>query len=298
VWDGNEVWLIAAGGVLFMAFPKVYATAFSGFYLALMIVLWLLILRGVSIEFRSHQENPLWRELCDTVFSLASGLLAFVFGAALANLVRGLPIDESGLPGMPLFTDFRVGKHPGLFDWYSILSGLFAVGALAGHGALYLDWRTEGAIQIRSRSAARAIWIVLIPAWIVITVATIVVQPEIFLNLLHRPWSLAFCTLSIGGFVGVPYFQRRGLPLPAFLSLSAFLIGVMAATMIGNYPYWLRSTIDPAFSLTAGNSASAHYGLGIALVWWTVGMLLACAYFSYAYGSLSHKIPVDLGEKH
>ena len=117
IWDGNEVWLIAAGGVLFMAFPKVYATAFSGFYMALMIVLWLLILRGVAIEFRSHQDHPLWREFWDTVFSLASALLAVVFGTTLGNLIRGVPLGEEGLRGMPLFTNFlhrpRAG-HPRL----------------------------------------------------------------------------------------------------------------------------------------------------------------------------------------
>ncbi len=106
IWDGNEVWLIAAGGVLFMAFPSVYATAFSGFYLALMVVLWLLILRGVAIEFRSHQDHPLWREFWDTVFSLASALLAVVFGTTLGNLIRGVPLGKEGLRGMPLFTNF------------------------------------------------------------------------------------------------------------------------------------------------------------------------------------------------
>jgi len=114
VWDGNEVWLIAAGGVLFMSFPKVYATAFSGFYMALMMVLWLLILRGVAIEFRSHQDHPLWREFWDTVFSLASVLLAMVFGTTIGNLVRGVPLGEDGLRGMPLFTNFRPGREPGI----------------------------------------------------------------------------------------------------------------------------------------------------------------------------------------
>src|SRR5271154_357809 len=114
VWDGNEVWLIAAGGVLFMSFPRTYSTAFSGFYLALMIVLWLLILRGVAIGFRSHQDNPLWREFWDTVFSLASALLAVVFGTSLGNIVRGVPLDLKGLPGMPLFTNFMPGKDPGI----------------------------------------------------------------------------------------------------------------------------------------------------------------------------------------
>ena len=144
IWDGNEVWLIAAGGVLFMAFPNVYATAFSGFYMALMVVLWLLILRGVAIELRSHQDHPLWREFWDTVFSLASALLAVVFGTTLGNLIRGVPLEKEGLRGMPLFTNFLIGREPGILDWYTGLVGLFTLAALAVHGALYLAWRTTG----------------------------------------------------------------------------------------------------------------------------------------------------------
>src|SRR5262245_49257434 len=137
VWDGNEVWLLASGGALVVAFPEVYATAFSGFYMALFIVLWLLILRGLAIEFRSHQENPLWREFWDTVFSLASALLAVVFGATLGNLIRGVPLGREGLLGMPLFTNFRTGPVPGILDWYTGLVGLFTLVALAVQGALY-----------------------------------------------------------------------------------------------------------------------------------------------------------------
>lgn len=296
VWDGNEVWLIAAAGALFMAFPKVYATAFSGFYLALMIVLWLLILRGVAMEFRSLQENPLWREFWDTVLSLASGLLAFVFGAALGNLVRGVPINETGLPSMPLFTDFRPGKHPGLFDWYTLLVGMFACGALAGHGALYLDWRTTGVIQDRSRSLARMIWRSLVPVWIIVTMATAIVQPEIFANLLHRPWSAALGLLAIGGFGGVFYFLKREQSLAAFLSSSVFLLGLLATTMIGNYPHWLRSTIDPSLSLTAQNAASSRYSLNVALIWLTAGMLLTAGYFTFLYRSLRGKVGIENGE--
>src|SRR5882762_9631531 len=112
VWDGNEVWLIASGGVLFMVFPKVYSAAFSGFYMALMIVLWLLILRGIAIESRSHQENPLWRDFWDTAFSLSSALLAIVLGASLGNMIRGVPLDETGFFAIPLFTDFQPGTRP------------------------------------------------------------------------------------------------------------------------------------------------------------------------------------------
>src|SRR5205823_12906150 len=123
VWDGNEVWLVAAGGVLFYAFPRAYAAGFSGFYLPLMIVLWLLILRGVSIEFRSREPNPLWRSFWAGTFALASSLMAIVLGAALGNIVRGVPVDASGYFVGPLFTNFRPGAHPGVLDWYTVLLG-------------------------------------------------------------------------------------------------------------------------------------------------------------------------------
>ncbi len=165
IWDGNEVWLIAAGGVLFMAFPSVYATAFSGFYMALMVVLWLLILRGVAIELRSHQDHPLWREFWDTVFSLASALLAVVFGTTLGNLIRGVPLGKEGLRGMPLFTNFLTGREPGILDWYTGLVGLFTLAALAVHGALYLAWRTTGPVRERSLAFAREAWKAALVLW-------------------------------------------------------------------------------------------------------------------------------------
>jgi cytochrome d ubiquinol oxidase subunit II len=203
VWDGNEVWLIAAGGVLFMAFPKVYATVFSGFYMALMVVLWLLILRGVAIEFRSHQDHPLWREFWDTVFSLASALLAVVFGTTLGNLVRGVPLGKQGLPGMPLFTNFRPGREPGILDWYTGLAGVFTLTALAGHGALYLAWRTAGAVRERSLAFAPRAWKAVFVLWVAATAATAWVQPEALSNVVSRPWALAFVALSAAGIFGV-----------------------------------------------------------------------------------------------
>ncbi|MGC3971195.1 MAG: cytochrome d ubiquinol oxidase subunit II [Pirellulales bacterium] len=293
VWDGNEVWLIAAGGALFMAFPRTYAIAFSGFYLALNIVLWLLIARGVSVEFRSLQENSLWRDFWDTVFSLASGTLAFVFGAALGNLVRGVPIDSAGLAGMPLFTDFLTGTRPGIFDWYTILVGLFAVMALAGHGALYLAWRTAEPVAHRSIAKAREIWKAIIPFWLLVTIATGWVQPDLFRQLLRRPWSWPFVVAALFGVWGVVRFTHHKRPLAAFLCSSAFLSALLVTTMIGNYPDWLRSTIDPTYSLTAANTASHEYGLRVALAWWIVGIVLALGYFTYLYRSLSEKVVVD-----
>jgi cytochrome bd ubiquinol oxidase subunit II len=296
VWDGNEVWLIAAGGVLFMSFPRTYSTAFSGFYLALMIVLWLLILRGVAISFRSEQENPLWREFWDTVFALASGLLALVFGTSLGNIVRGVPLNQNGLSGMPLFTNFLVGKNPGIFDWYTVLVGLFTLSLLAGHGALFLVWRTTGPVQSRSLLVARRAWWVVLPLWVVVTLATAWIQPEIFRNLLARPWSIALVVLMLAGIGGVFKFLRNGRELAAFLSSSAFLLGLMGATMTGNYPFWLRSTVDPAYGLTAGNTAAASYGLRLALRWFAVGVALAVAYFVNLYRSIRGKVGDDANE--
>ncbi len=290
VWDGNEVWLIASGGVLFMAFPRVYATAFSGFYLALMIVLWLLILRGVSIELRSHVENALWREFWDTVFSLSSALLALVLGTSLGNVVRGVPLTEVGLQGMPLFTNFGLGKYPGIFDWYTTLVGLLAVAALAGHGALYLAWRTTGSVRTRSLACAQKAWRAVVVLWIVATMATAAVRVEMFWTFARRPWSVACILLAIGGLVAVFRFLKQERDLAAFLASCTFLVGLMAAAMVGIYPNWLPSTIDPSLSLTAANSAASEYSLQTGLAWWAIGIVLAIVYFLFLYRSMREKI--------
>ena len=159
VWDGNEVWLLAAGGTLFFAFPLLYASAFSGFYLPLMMVLWLLMLRGISIELRGHSSDPLWRTFFDGLFSLASVLLTIFFGAALGNVIRGVPIGADGYFFLPLWTNWRTGPSPGILDWYTVLGGVLAVAALSLHGALYLALKTEGDLERRSLEMARRIWI-------------------------------------------------------------------------------------------------------------------------------------------
>ena len=296
VWDGNEVWLIAAGGVLFMAFPRTYATAFSGFYLALTILLWLLILRGVAIELRSHQENMLWREFWDSVLVIASGLLAVVFGAALGNLVRGVPLDSAGLSGMALFTNFQPGKYPGILDWYTTMIGIFALLLLAGHGALFLVWRTAGVVQDRSAALGNVAWRCIVPAWVVVTLTTAWIQPEILTSLVARPWSLVFVLTAFAALAAVFYFQRKGREWPAFAASSTFIASLMLTTMIGNYPYWLRSTIDPAFSLTAENSAAGEYGLRAALSWCSVGLGLATAYFVLVFRDMRGKVDLDEGD--
>jgi len=252
-----------------------------------------LILRGVAIEFRSHQDHPLWREFWDTVFSLASVLLAVVFGTTLGNLVRGVPLGKEGLPGMPLFTNFRPGREPGILDWYTGLVGLFTLATLAGHGALYLAWRTIGPVRERSLAFARMAWKAVIVLWTAATAATAWVQPTAFSNLVARPWALAFVALSAFGIFGVFRFPGRGRDLAAFLCSSAFLFGMVATALAGNYPFWLRSTIDPSYSLAASDAAAARYGMGVALAWWAVGIMLVAGYFTYLFHSIRGKVGAD-----
>jgi cytochrome d ubiquinol oxidase subunit II len=290
IWDGNEVWLLASGGVLFAAFPRVYATAFSGFYMALMIVLWLLILRGIAIEFRVHQDHPLANQFWDTIFSAASLALALAFGATLGNLLRGVPVRADGLRGMPLFTNFLAGREPGIFDWYTVLVGLFAVVTLAGHGALFLVWRTEGLVRERSLALAETAWKAVLGLWLAVTAATIWVNPGTISSLPARPWTVVFVAIWIAGYCGVSTFPRRGRELAAFVSSTAFVFGMVATAFASNFPFWLRSTIDPADSLSAYNTATALHGMRVALSWWVVGIVLAAVYFTFMFRSIRGKV--------
>ena len=158
VWDGNEVWLLAGGGTLYFAFPSLYASAFSGFYLPLMIVLWLLILRGISLELRNHIEVGVWRSLLDGLFGISSTLLTIFFGAALANVLRGVPLQEDGYFFLPLWTDWKPGLHPGILDWYTVIGGLVALVALTLHGALWIAIKTSGDLCRRAQRIVTPLW--------------------------------------------------------------------------------------------------------------------------------------------
>src|SRR5712671_681935 len=153
-WDGNEVWLLAGGGVLFLAFPKVLASGLSGFYLAIMFVLWGLILRGIAIEFRSHIDDGLWRAFWDGTFAFASTLVPVLLGVALGNVIRGVPLFADGWFVLSLFESFSPRGALGILDWFTLLAGLFSLAAVVHHGALFLVWKTDGAVRERSLHAA------------------------------------------------------------------------------------------------------------------------------------------------
>lgn len=278
-WDANEVWLLAAGGALFVGFPRVLAAGLSGFYLAIFLVLWTLILRGVAIEFRSHVHDRMWRGFWDVVFSVASLLLPVLFGAALGNVIRGVPLTADGWFQLTLFTTFLPRDPVGTLDWYTVLAGVFALVALTGHGALYLAWRTAGEVGARSRRLGAVLYGVLAALWPLTTLATLAVNPDLLTVLPHRPLALAAAALAVAGLVTVFVAGARDRPLAAFLGSCAFLAGMLVATAASLFPVLLRSITDPALSLTAQNSGATAAGLGTALRWWLVGFPLVIAYF-------------------
>ncbi len=290
VWDGNEVWLIAFGGVLVFAFPKVYATAFSGFYLPLMLVLWLLIIRGISIEFRSQPPSPLWRAFWDVGFAFGSTLLAIVFGVALGNVIRGVPIDESGNFRAPFFDDFRASSASGAIDWYTLAVGVFALLVLAGHGATYLVWKTSGAVQERARGLVSKLWVAIAATCILVTIATAEVQPVIFQHLVERGplWVLPFWIVGsvVAQFVAVARRQE----LASFLASCAFIAGMLIATAGALYPTILYSTVRPDLQLTVFNASAGRAGLLTGLLWWVPAISLAIGYFVYLFRSFRGKV--------
>lgn len=294
-WDGNEVWLLATGGALFVAFPSVLAAGLSGFYFAIFLVLWTLILRAVAIEFRSHVASALWRPAWDVVFAVASLLLPVLFGVALGNLLRGVPLDERGWFSLPLFTDFTAAPPPGILDWYTVLAGVFALAAIAGHGALFLAWKTDGDVQARCRRAAAPLFAAVAVLWPVLTVATGSVNPDLLARLPTRPIAWLSLGIAIGGLAMVGRGLRRGRDLQAFLGSCGFLAGMIAATAACLFPVMLRAMRDPQLSLTAYNAASAPSSLRAALGWWVVGFPLAVSYFVVLFRLHKGKAAAALG---
>src|SRR5262245_9817399 len=235
-WDGNEVWLLASGGTLLVAFPKVLASGLSGFYLAIFLLLWTLLLRGIAIEFRSHVAAPLWRTFWDTAFCGASGLLAILFGAALGNILRGVPLGEDGWFSLALFTDFTAKSPVGILDCYTVLVAVFSYAALSAHGAAFLAWKTAGPVHDRARAAGRRLFVVVAVLWPLVTWATHVVYPAFFTGFGSRPLAWVAAALALAGIVGANVSIRGVRPVAPFLGSCAFLGGLLAATAAGLFP--------------------------------------------------------------
>ncbi len=292
VWDGNEVWLLAAGGTLYFAFPLLYASGFSGFYLPLMITLWLFMLRGLGIEFRHHIQSPVWKSFWDVVFSISSLLLTIIFGAALGNIIRGVPIDQSGYFFVPLWTTFAVVPDAGVLDWFTVLMGLVALCTLTAHGANYISLKTEGVIQEKSRLFAAYAWWGILIASILAMIATSILRPVVWQNFSTMPFGYIFPLLGILGFAGTAYYRKRKQDLLAFVASSVFIAGMLGATVFGLFPTVLPASTGTQYSLTIYNTAAQHYGLSVGLVWWILGLILTAGYFIYIYRIFRGKVKI------
>jgi len=295
VWDGNEVWLLAAGGALYFAFPALYASGFSGFYLPLMIVLWLLILRGIAVEFRNHLKSDVWVPLWDFVFFAASTLLAIFYGVALANVVRGVPLDGSGYFFEPLWTNFRLSDQTGILDWYTVIVGVLALLVLMMHGGLWVQYKTDGAVSKRAAKVTEFAWWGVLTMTALVTFVTFRVQPQVNEN--FRTWPVGYILplLAGAGLAGVQIELRRKNQLNAFFSSCAYLLGMLTSVVFGVYPMVLPAR-DPSFSLTVQGAKAGAYGLRVGLFWWVIGMILATTYFVILYRSFAGKVAAQAEE--
>ncbi|HMY45709.1 MAG TPA: cytochrome d ubiquinol oxidase subunit II [Leptospiraceae bacterium] len=281
LWDGNEVWLIAAGGVLFFAFPVAYASSFSGFYLPLMMILWLLMFRALAIEFRRHIENELWQQFWDVAFCVSSLGLVLLLGMALGNVLRGVVFGEDHFFFAPLWTDFTPTGEPGIIDWFTLSFGLLAVSALSGHGAAFVVMRTEGDLRDRAAGIYRKMFISTLALSALCLGAASWIHPEYLDRFTHFPPSMLLPAGSLGCFVASRFFLLRSDRLPfVFSCLMILLTGCASAAAL--FPKLLPG-LSSTGGLDAFNASSAAYGLQIGQYWWLFGMALVSVAFAYLY---------------
>jgi len=293
VWDGNEVWLLAAGGTLYFAFPLLYASSFSGFYLPLMMVLWLLMLRGIGIELRAHMENPVWAGFFDLIFCVSSALLAIFFGAALGNVVRGVPLGADGYFFEPLWTNFRASGNTGILDWYTVLTGVIALVTLTAHGSLFVAVKTDGELNQRTRTVALWAW----PLQLILTIAgvlaTCYVQPTVLDNYKNHAIGYLIPVLVFGSLAVMIYTIRRSLDMLAFIASALYIVGMLVGAAFALYPVVLPASTNPAYSLTIYNAAAGRHGLTVGLTWWILGTILALGYFILLFRMFRGKVRLE-----
>jgi len=253
-------------------------------------VLWLLLGRAIGIEFRMHLADPLWKAFFDAAFSLASLLLTVFFGAALGNVIRGVPLDADHYFFAPLWTDFRPGPHPGILDWYTAGCAAAALAAIAMHGALYLILKTDGPLNVRLRAMVRRLW----PAVAVLSTgalaATLAIRPELLDNYRAQPAGWAIPVLAAAGLAGIAWFTRAGRERDAFLCSCLYIAATLSGAAFALYPTLLPSSAGPAGSITIWNAAAPPQSLSLGLIWWSIGMAVAAGYFGIVYTMFKGKV--------
>jgi cytochrome d ubiquinol oxidase subunit II len=274
VWNGNEVWLLGVGGSLVAAFPNLYAASFSGFYLALMLVLWLLLLRGIGIEFRHQIHNPLWEDAWDVVFSAASLLLALLFGLALGNVLHGVPFDDRG--------EFRA-TFAVLLNGFSLLGGLLSVATLSMHGACWAALKMDGSLQARARRFAVNGWAASAVLLAAMIGASVVVRPDFADNFTSHRWLLIIPVWTLAALALTRYYISRD-DRRAFVASSGYVAGILASVAGGLYPMLLPAVAGSAFpGLDIYNAAAPYESMRTALVVYAIGISLVSVYLARIY---------------
>ncbi len=283
LWDGNEVWLLTAGGVTFAAFPLVYAVMFSSLYSALMLILFALILRGVSFEFRNKVESAAWKKIWDACIFVGSFLPALLFGVAFGNIFQGIPFDQEGIYQGTLLT---------LLNPYGLLAGVLFVCLFLMHGSLWLTIRTDGELGERAGRLSGKLWPVLTGVAVVFLVATYIFTP-LYDNYLAQPALFLVPLLAVAGIVGIKYFLMQQAPFRAWLSSALTIVACTFFGVIGLFPSLFPSSIDPEFSLTAYNASSSPLTLKIMLIVVLLFVPVVLAYQIWAYKLFSFKVTDD-----
>jgi cytochrome d ubiquinol oxidase subunit II len=284
VWDGNEVWLLTGGGALFAAFPVVYATVFSGYYLALMLVLVALIFRAVSFEFRGKVASPAWRRFWDWAFGLGSLVPAVVFGVAVGNILRGLPFDANG--------ELQVGLL-GLLNPYALVIGLLSLAMFLMHGATYLTLRTDGALRDRMAAWAGRLWVVYVLMFVVASIATFVASPWIFREPGPSPLTLGCAAVLLAAEFVFPVSLKDRRFGRAFLASCVAIASQIGLAAVALFPRLVPARPDLARSLTIYNAASTPRTLTTMLIIALVGMPFVVAYTTIIYRVFKGKTILD-----
>jgi cytochrome bd ubiquinol oxidase subunit II len=284
VWDGNEVWLVTGGGALFAAFPNVYATVFSGFYFAFVLLLVALIFRAVAIEFRSKQPIRWWRQMWDIGFATGSVLSSLLIGIAMGNIAWGVPIDERGEFAGTFWTLLRP---------YPILLGVTTVSLFMMHGAIYAAMKTEGELQRKVRSWVNNCIIFFVMCYATTTMATLIYVPHMAARLRANPWLFSIAFLNMLAIANVPREIQRGRDWRAFVSSCAAMISLMALFGLEMYPNLIFSQPESAYSLNIENAASSHKTLGIMLTIALIGVPIVLAYTVSIYWIFRGKVKLD-----
>jgi len=293
LWSWHEVWLVGFGGTLFVAFPRLYACSFSGYYLALFLILWCFVLRGMALEVGGHINDRMWQSFWDAVLSFSNVLLGLLFGVALGDLARGAPIGPTGDFAMSFFTDFGVRGDVGLLDWYTVSMGAVCLVILTAHGATYLTWKTEGPVHDRSAAMARRLWAVIPVLFIIISAETWYVRPELAGKMVGNPVAWLGVAVFAAGAAAVFTGLRGGLERRTFVGSGMMIAGLLGAGAATIFPVILFSTLDPANSLTAYNTAAGLSSLELALIWWPVALALTCTYFWFIGRHYAGKVKVS-----